>query len=370
MSRTLTVVSVLCCTIISALIVTNQLAPKSAAQKSSLLSLVANAGPDVTVYAGEPLRLDGSNSLGYSRESLADGTWSTRWTTGDGYDVENLVKAPHVYMQPGTYTAQLTVRDSLGSISTDTAIVNVLPITSSTSQTLVDTGNPETNKTNLQSALNQAALNPAANEIIVPAGFVANDPIILPARERAFGTYVTVRVADLSALPANQRVSGGDRAKLFKIDARPAYVTGYNQALLIGLNSNYFRFVGMEITRSGALEDYKNDIIAVDMDNAATVETRPSHLIFDRVLLDARETTTVRAFAPNSEFTSLLNSSILKVRTNWTETKAIGQWSGNGPLAVVNNRLEAASINFLVGGADVTFSSEVLDGLVFRGNHS
>ena len=356
------------CTLIFGVLLINQFAPASSARNSSVV-IVANAGPDLTVYAGEPVRLDGTNSVGYSRESLADGTWSTRWTTGDGYDVENLVKAPHVYMQPGVYTAQLTIRDTSG-VFTDTATVRVLPINSSVSQTLVDTGNPETNKVNLQAALNTAALNPASNEIVVPAGFVANDPIILPARDRSLGTYVTVRTSDLSSLPPMRRVTVADRSKLFKIDARPAGVTGYNQAIVIGLNSNYFRFVGMEITRSGELGSYKTDLIAVDLDNATTVEARPSHLIFDRVLLDARETFTTRAFAPNSEFTSLLNSSILSVRTNGTETKAIGQWTGNGPLAVVNNRLEAAAINFLVGGAPVTFPSEILDGLVFRGNHS
>lgn len=369
MKSPLKIASILSCTLISGVLFTNQFAPQISAFNYTP-PLVANAGPDVTVYAGEPLRMDGTNSIGYSRESLADGTWSTRWTTGDGYDVENIVKAPHVYMQPGTYTAQLTIRDTSGGSSSDTATVRVLAITSSVSQTLVDTGNPETNKLNLQAALDQAAVNPLSNEIVVPAGFIANDPIILPARDRSVGTYVTVRVADLSGLPANRRVTDGDRAKLFKIDARPAGVTGYNQALLIGLNSNYFRFVGMEITRSGDLGSYKNDLIAVDLDNASTVEARPSHLIFDRVLLDARETYTVRAFAPNSEFTSLLNSSILNVRTNGTETKAIGQWSGNGPLAVVNNRLEAAAINTLIGGASVSFPSEILDGFVFRGNYS
>ena len=342
---------------------------------------VANAGPDITVYAGEPVRLDGSASTGYSRESLSDGTWSMRWSTGDGYDVENMLKAPHVYMQPGVYTAVLALKDaavtaspgtsSLGTVSTDTVTVTVFAVPGAAGanvQTLIDTGNPETNKANLQQALNVAALNPNSNEIVVPAGFVANDPIILPARDRSFGTYVTVRAADLSALPPLQRVTANDRSKLFKIDARPAWVTGYNQAIVIPASANYYRFIGMEINRSGGEDSYKNDIIAVEFD--PSTEIRPSHLIFDRMLIDVKGTYTVRAFAPNSEYTSLLNSSILNVRTRGVETKAVGQWSGNGPLGVINNRLEAAAINFLVGGATVNYQSEILDGLVFRGNHS
>jgi hypothetical protein len=45
---------------------------------------VANAGSNITVLVGEAIRLDGSASTGYVRESQADGTWSIRWQTGDG----------------------------------------------------------------------------------------------------------------------------------------------------------------------------------------------------------------------------------------------------------------------------------------------
>jgi hypothetical protein len=272
-------------------------------------------------------------------------------------------------MKAGLYVATLTVKDANGVPSVDTVNVNVRQIESEPAnvQSVPDTHDPETNRLNLQAALERAALNPQTNEILLPAGFIANDPIILPARSKAFGTYVTVRAADLSTLPSLKRVTSDDRNKLFKINARPASVTGYNQAILIRTTSNYFRFVGMEINRTGATNTYKNDIIAVDVDAS---ETRPSHLIFDRILIDAKANHTVRAFAPNSEVTSLLNSSILNVRSTGVETKAVGQWSGNGPLAIVNNRLEAAAINFLVGGAYVNYESEILDGLVFRGNYS
>src|SRR5688572_12891710 len=93
----------LICALIAGVLFAGLLAPASEATfvLPTLSASSANAGPDVTVYAGEPVRLDGTASTGYSRESLSDGTWSMRWTTGDGYDVENILKAPHVYMQPG-----------------------------------------------------------------------------------------------------------------------------------------------------------------------------------------------------------------------------------------------------------------------------
>jgi hypothetical protein len=325
---------------------------------------VANAGSDMTVFAGEAIRLDGSASQDYITESQYNGTWSVRWSTGDGYDSENIIKTPHVYMIPGVYTATLSVKNTSGEISTDTVTVNVLPVGSASSQILTDSGNPETNRLNLQAAINAAAWNPAGSEIVVPAGFEANDPLIVPARSKSFGTYVTVRVADLSNLPALKRVGREDRTKLFRLHARAASASGYNAAIIVTAEANYFRFIGINIYRTGA---YKNDIISIETDSA---ERKASHIIFDRLILDGNGSDTVRGFRPNGENISLLNSSIYDIKMPNVESKAIGQWSGNGPIAIVNNRLEAASINFLVGGMTQNYDSEVLDGLVFRGNHS
>ena len=83
---------------------------------SAFAAPMANAGPDMTVFVGEAVRLDGSASTGYANGSQPDGTWSTLWQTGDGYDAENIIKCPHVYTTPGTYTATLTVKDVNGVI--------------------------------------------------------------------------------------------------------------------------------------------------------------------------------------------------------------------------------------------------------------
>ena len=320
----------------------------------------ANAGPDIVSYVGEPVRLDGSASKNYSLQSQLNGTPSIVWEFGDGTRTEHLLKPAHAYLGPGVYTARLTVVSSTGVRSSDTAIVRVLPFTSSNSITLIDTQSAEINRQNLQAALEQAAVDCRLNEILVPAGFIANDPITVPARNCT--NYVTVRVADLSNLPENVRVTRADAPKLFKINARSASISRSHQAISISPNANYFRFIGVWIERSG---DFKNDIIAVDTYSLS----QPSHMIFDRVLIDGNGTETNRAFAPNGRYFSLLNSSILNIKAIGYESKAIGQWRGNGPLVVVNNRLEAASINSLIGGATVTSADQVLDGFDFRSNH-
>lgn len=323
-------------------------------------SIIANAGPDLVSYVGEPVRLNGSTSVGYSDRSQADGRPSIVWEMGDGAKSEHIPVTAHAYLFPGTYTARLTVKNTSGVQATDTAVINVLPILPISSQVLTDTGSPEINRQNLQAAINGAALNCDANDILVPAGFVANDPIIVP--KRSCSNYVTVRVADLSNLPENRRVTRSDSAKLFKINARSASTSRSNQAIVISADANYFRFIGLWIERTG---DFKNELIAVDTYSSL----QPSHIIFDRTLIDGNGTETNRAFAPNGRYFSLLNSSILDIKALGYESKAIGQWRGNGPLAVVNNRLEAASINALVGGATVSTSEDVLNGFEFRSNY-
>ncbi|HUP79323.1 MAG TPA: PKD domain-containing protein, partial [Pirellula sp.] len=76
----------------------------------------ANAGPDLTVYAGESVRLDGTASTNVVGNS---------WTTGDGYTIDSILKAPHAYTVPGTYIATLTIIDSVGNLSSDSAVVTV-----------------------------------------------------------------------------------------------------------------------------------------------------------------------------------------------------------------------------------------------------
>jgi hypothetical protein len=140
-----------------------------------------------------------------------------------------------------------------------------------------------------------------------------------------------------------------------------------NCAISISEGTNYFRFVGMDIVRSGVGDRLKNDIVFVNYAAGSTL--RPSHMIFDRILIDGNGTDVIRAFAPNGDTFSLLNSSIYDIKAVWNESKAIGMWSGKGNLAVINNYLEAASINTLLGGA-YTDPSNMIDGVVFRGNDS
>ena len=65
-------------------------------------------------------------------------------------------------------------------------------------------------------------------------------------------------------------------------------------------------------------------------------------------------------------------SSILYVsdiKATGIETQAIAGWNGPGPYRILNNYLEGAGINFLIGGADPGIANLVTDTIEFKRNH-
>ena len=339
---------------------------KTFADSAFAAAPAANAGSNITVLVGEAIRLDGSASTGYVRESQADGTWSIRWQTGDGFDAENIIKIPHVYQTAGVYTATLTVKDATGASATGTTTITAVDIPTASGanvQTLTNTGNADTNRDNLQRAVNLAATNASVNEIRVPAGFVFNDPLILPKRTAT--NYVTIRVSDLSNLRQAVRVTAADRAKLFRMNMRGNPTTGYYNAVQMNVGAKYYRIIGLEIRHMSNEAD--TDMIGNEY--TSDWRTDNSNFIFDRCLLDGNGFETRKGAVLNGRTMSFLNSSVLDIKATGIETKAVAQWEGAGPLAVVNNRLEAAAINSLIGGASDPGVTGNLDGYVFRGNY-
>lgn len=332
---------------------------------SAFAAPTASAGSNMVVTVGEAIRLDGSASTGYATGSQRDGTWSTLWQTGDGVDAENVIKCPHVYTAAGVYTATLTVKDSSGASSTASiqiSALDILPAASGNIQTLTDSGNAETNRANLQAAIDAAAANSATSEVRVPAGFVFNDPMILRARTAT--SYVTIRAADLSNLPQNVRVTANDKAKLFRMNMRGAGASGYNNGVEMSYGAQYYRIIGLEIRKT--VSETNADMFGSEFVNNSVNQ---NHLIIDRTLLDGNGYETRKGAVMNGRTMSLINSSVLNIKAKGVETKAVANWVGGGPLAVVNCRLEAASINSLVGGSPVSGAADVLDGYEFRGNY-
>ena len=165
-----------------------------------------------TAFVGEPVICDGSGStgvngkVGWSATGFADGSAAVDWDYGDGqgaYSHSTLLKGPHVYFTPGTYTVTLKVKNSSGVQSSPaTASITISDIPAATAgnfQTLTDKGSNSANCSDLQTAIDNAlAANTVEKEIRLPA---ITYPCALTARAYAGTKYVTIRPADVSWLP-------------------------------------------------------------------------------------------------------------------------------------------------------------------------
>lgn len=84
---------------------------------------IASTAGSTPLIGGSPLTVsfNGSNSFDFD-----GGIASYSWNFGNGAS-SNLANPTHVYATPGTYTAVLTVTDSLGAVSTSPVVVTVAP---------------------------------------------------------------------------------------------------------------------------------------------------------------------------------------------------------------------------------------------------
>ncbi|RPJ84449.1 MAG: hypothetical protein EHM13_04215, partial [Acidobacteria bacterium] len=96
----------------------------------------------------------------------------------------------------------------------------------------------------------------------------------------------------------------------------------------------------------------------------------PHDLVIDRCYIHADpESPQKRGVALNSGRTKIANSWISDIKARGQDTQAIGGWNGPGPYTVVNNRLEAAGMGFMLGGADPSINGLVPADVWFKGNH-
>lgn len=87
-------------------------------------------------------------------------------------------------------------------------------------------------------------------------------------------------------------------------------------------------------------------------DNEAFLSLMPHHIVVDRCYVHgASDVHCQNAIVWNCYHTAIINSWIAEVHWAGFENHAVAGWASPGPFKLINNTLEAASINFLYGGA-------------------
>jgi len=215
---------------------------------------------------------------------------------------------------------------------------------------------------NLQAALNQAQ---PGDQVVLQAGAVFTGNFVLPTKTG--NGWIIIRTANLSDLP-----SGGVRADASDAVVMPKLLTPNTMpAIKTAAASHQYRLVGLEI---GIAANWATNygIVALGDTGAAqsTLSQVPHDLVIDRCYIHGNPTGDVsRGVALNSAATSIIDSTIANCHGVGFDTQAIGGWNGPGPFKIVNNYLEGAAENFMLGGADPSIANLVSSDIEFRRNY-
>lgn len=311
-----------------------------------------------TLYVNEVGLFDARSSTGISNAPQSNSTPSVTINFGDGFDC-NLLACGHAYLNAGTYTVTLTGKSISGETSTTTAQVIVSLIPTGTVTTLSGTGNPTTNATNLQNAINTAVTaNTTEQTITLPSGFIAAGPITLPIPTG--DRYISIIWASL-ATQNNQRVSAVSMANAPIITA-PSSGGNNTPALRTPSTApanppHHYRFVGLHLRKDNeALPATRLMDLGTDSGGGQTsVAKIPHHFIVERCWFDggvsntSQTTNGVRIYA---NFVTIKDSLLAEFRLIGAgiDAAAVSLASGAGPYSFLNNTMVATSENFNIAG--------------------
>ena len=215
----------------------------------------------------------------------------------------------------------------------------------------------------LQAALDAA--QPGDQIVLAPgASYVGN--FTLPAR--SCSGYVIIRSGTVdSDYPATgTRISPAYAPKLAKI------VTPNVATALTARNGSCKWWISrVEITGTAQSSNvnYNYGLVRLGEDETS-IAAQPSDIVLDRVYLHGTPSTSVQhGVIFNAVRLALIDSYVSDIHWPGVETHAVSGWAGAGPFKIVNNYLEAASINVLFGGSEPTITNLSPSDIEVRNNY-
>lgn len=218
---------------------------------------------------------------------------------------------------------------------------------------------------NLQAAFDSAA---PGDTVALEAGATFIGNFTLPAKDKTSKRWITIRssVPDEKLPPPGTRVSAMDgkwMAKLASPNADPVLKTA--------AGAHHYRLVGLEFqVAPAATINYGLILLGDGSSKQNSPEQVPHDLIIDRCFVHGNETGNLRrGIALNSARTAIIDSRISDCHEVGADSQAICGWNGPGPFKIVNNYLEGAGENFMLGGADPSIQNLVISDIEFRRNY-
>jgi len=215
----------------------------------------------------------------------------------------------------------------------------------------------------LQAALNAA--QPGDQIVLAPgASYVGN--FNLPAR--SCSGYVIVRSGTIdSDYPApGTRMTPAYAPKLAKI------VTPNVATALTAKNGSckwWISRVEITGTAQSSSVNYNYGLVRLGEDETS-LSAQPTDIVLDRVYMHGTPSTSVQhGVIFNAVRLALIDSYVSEIHWPGVESHAVIGWAGAGPFKIVNNYLEAASINVLFGGAEPAIQNLSPSDIEVRNNY-
>lgn len=162
--------------------------------------------------------------------------------------------------------------------------------------------------------------------------------------------YIIIQSSRASELPEDRRVTPSDSAKFARLLSN---VSG-ESVVKTAAGAHHYRFIGIEfstVDESIAVFDIVR--FGESRQTQKTLALVPHHLTIDRCYIHAgRNQDSQRGVSLNCAEGEVLNSYISEIHGVGIEAQAIAAWNGPGPFRIMNNYLEAAGENVMIGGAD------------------
>ncbi len=349
--------------------------------KPTRVRIVSNQPPTVSAGSDQTITLPASASLSgtASDDGLpGNGSLTHSWSKVSGpgavtfANVNSLATTAN-FSVGGTYVLRLTASDSALFTSDDVKVIanptsgGTGPTTPALPQAQVDiTYVQPTGRTisvgvggNLQTALTDAQ---PGDVITLAAGATYSGPFTLPVKSGSGWIVVRSAAADTSLPSAGTRVTPAFRNQMPRI-LGPAG----SPALMTAPGAHHFRFIAVEFAPQAGT--YNNGLVRLGTGSETKSADFPHHIILDRCYIHGDPATGgKRGVMFSGDSLAVIDSYLSDWKGVGQDTQAIAGWTGNGPWAVINNYVEAAGENMLVGGADPAITNLVPSDIEVRNN--
>jgi hypothetical protein len=178
---------------------------------------------------------------------------------------------------------------------------------------------------------------------------------------------IVIRSSRADELPENVRVTPAQAPLLAKLQstvvAEPAIKTAPG--------AQGYRFIGVDIsTATPTAVIYDLVRFGDGRQTQTTIASVPRGLSIDRSWIHGWSTQDVqRGVAMNCADCEIVNSYVSDIHGVGFDTQAVCAWNTPGPLRIINNYLEGAGENVLIGGADPASAEMVPSDIQIRRNH-